>query len=106
MGTWMGMQTGPLGEDVSWAWRCGAGHGTWLVLTPLSTDMKVVEQEALGLWGAVGGSGSAPEGEEGMMMSAVVSGEGAERDVVPVAQCYGQYREEAGAGGRRGMAQG
>lgn len=36
------------------------------------------------------------------MMSAVVSGEVAERVVVPVALCCGQCREEAGAGGRRG----
>lgn len=98
----MGMQTSPLGEDVSWAWWCRAGRGTWLVLNPLSTDMRVVGQGTLGLWGAVGDCGSALAGEEGMTKSAVVSGEGAERDVVPVARCCGQCREEAGAGGRRG----
>lgn len=96
------MQISSLGEDVSWAWRCGSGHGTWLVLNPLSTDMRVVGQGALGLWGAVGYCGSAPAGKEGMMMLVVVSEEGAERDVVPVARCCGQCREEAGAGGRRG----
>lgn len=53
----MGMQTSPLGEDVSWAWQCGAGHGTWLVLNPLSTDMRVVRQGPWGyggLWETVG----------------------------------------------------
>lgn len=54
--------------------------------------------------GCGGGRGAAPVGEEGMMTSVVVSGEGAERDTVPAARCCGWRGEETGAGGRRGRS--